>query len=40
VTSLEVELGKKLNVEEVKEKILNHFALIFDAEFVRERIQI
>jgi lipoyl(octanoyl) transferase len=40
VTSLEVELGKKLNVEEVKEKILKHFALIFDAEFVRERIQI
>lgn len=40
VTSLEVELGKKLNVEEVKEKILKHFALIFEAEFVRERIQI
>ena len=40
VTSLEVELGKKLNVEEVKEKILKHFAAIFGAEFVRERIQI
>ena len=33
-------MGKKLNVEEVKEKILKHFALIFEAEFVRERIQI
>jgi len=40
VTSLEVELGKKLNVEEVKEKILKHFATIFESEFVRERIQI
>ena len=40
VTSLEVELGKKLNIEEVKEKILKHFALIFEAEFVREKIQI
>ena len=40
VTSLEVELGKKLNVEEVKEKILKHFATIFESEFVRERVQI
>ncbi len=40
VTSLEVELGKKLNVEEVKEKILKHFAIIFESEFVTERVQI
>ena len=31
VTSLEVELGKKLDVEEVKQKILKHFAEIFEA---------
>ena len=34
VTSLEVELGKKLDVEEVKQKILKHFASIFEVEFV------
>ncbi len=34
VTSLEVELGKKLDVEEVKQKILKHFATIFEAEFL------
>ena len=31
VTSMEVELGKKLDVEEVKQKILKHFAEIFEA---------
>jgi len=34
VTSLEVELGKKLEVEEVKQKILKHFAMLFEAEFL------
>ena len=34
VTSLEVELGKKLDVEEVKQKLLKHFASIFEAEFL------
>ena len=34
VTSLEKELGKKLNYEEVKEKVKKHFQLIFDCELV------
>ena len=34
VTSLEVELGKKLSNQEVKDKILEHFSKIFGAEFV------
>jgi len=34
VTSLEVELGKKLKVEDVKQKILKHFAILFEAEFI------
>ena len=34
VTSLEVELGKKLNLEEVKQKILKHFSKLFDVEFI------
>ncbi len=33
VTSMEVELGKKINIEEVKEKILKHFEILFEAEF-------
>ena len=33
VTSLEVELGKKLDIEEVKQKILKHFSQLFEAEF-------
>jgi len=32
VTSMEVELGRKLDIEEVKQKILKHFAEIFEAE--------
>ena len=40
VTSLEVELGRKIAIEEVKEKILKHFAAIFEVEFIRERVQI
>jgi lipoyl(octanoyl) transferase len=34
VTSLEVELGKKIDVEEVKQKILKHFSQLFEAEFL------
>jgi len=34
VTSLEVELGKKLAHQEVKNKILKHFSTVFEAEFV------
>lgn len=33
VTSLHVELGKEINEEEVKEKILKHFKDLFEAEF-------
>jgi len=40
VTSLEVELGKKLNVEEVKQKILKHFASIFEATFIKEKTEV
>ncbi len=39
VTSMEVELGKKIDVEQVKQKILKHFAKIFEVEFV-EKVQI
>ena len=34
VTSLHSELGKEINEEEVKEKILNYFKQLFEAEFV------
>ncbi len=34
VTSLEAELGKKIPHDEVKSKILNHFSVVFQAEFV------
>ena len=33
VTSLEVELGKKIDIKEVKQKILKHFSQLFEAEF-------
>jgi lipoyl(octanoyl) transferase len=37
VTSMEAELGKKVNLEEVKEKILKHFKTLFEVnEFVSE----
>lgn len=36
VTSLNVELGKKeVDLDEVKEKLLKHFSVLFEAEFVR-----
>ncbi len=34
VTSMQVELGKEIPVNEVKEKIKKHFCVLFDAEFV------
>ncbi len=34
VTSLEVELGRKLDIQEVKQHILHHFAAIFEVEFI------
>ena len=40
VTSLEVELGKKLDVEKVKEKIIKHFATIFEATFIKEKTEV
>ena len=37
VTSLNVELGKaEVNIAEVKEKLLKHFAALFEAEMIRE----
>lgn len=35
VTSLEAEIGRKVSIEEVKEKILNHFSEIFEATFIK-----
>jgi len=32
VTSMEVELGKKIDIKEVKEKILKHFKVLFEVE--------
>ena len=34
VTSLAVELGRKMDVEEVKEKLKGHFAMLFEFEFI------
>ena len=39
VTSMEAELGKKIDVLKVKEKILKHFAMLFKAEFVKEKTE-
>ena len=37
VTSLNVELGRKeVSVSEIKEKLLNHFAALFEAEFIEK----
>jgi len=37
VTSLEKELGKKINEEEVKEKLKIHFANLFECELITEK---
>ena len=34
VTSMHVELGREVNEEEVKEKILKHFSVLFECEFL------
>ena len=40
VTSLNVELGKKeVNIEEVKEKLLKHFSVLFEAELIKEKTE-
>ncbi|WP_103072509.1 lipoyl(octanoyl) transferase LipB [Aquimarina sediminis] len=40
VTSLNVELGlEKINEEEVKEKLLRHFSVLFEAEYVKSTIK-
>jgi lipoyl(octanoyl) transferase len=38
VTSLEKELGRKVDIEEVKEKVKRHFAHIFDVSLIEEPI--
>lgn len=40
VTSLEKELGAQLHLEEVKEKIRNNFARVFQCELIHEREEI
>ncbi len=47
VTSLEVELGRKLDTNEVKQHILHHFSTVFESEFlpadrhgIKEKVQI
>lgn len=41
VTSLNVELGKKeVDMEEVKQKLLRHFEVLFEAELVKEKTEV
>ena len=41
VTSLNVELGKQeVSLAEVKEKLLKHFALLFEAEIVKQKTEV
>ncbi|TSE03650.1 MULTISPECIES: lipoyl(octanoyl) transferase LipB [Aquimarina] len=41
VTSLNVELGQeKVNEEEVKEKLLKHFAILFEAQFISQNTEV
>lgn len=41
VTSLNVELGKKeVDVEEVKVKLLKHFSVLFETEFIKEKTEV
>ncbi len=41
VTSLNVELGKmEVDVEEVKQKLLRHFGILFDAEIVKQKTSV
>jgi lipoyl(octanoyl) transferase len=34
VTSMHVELGRKVNEEEVKQKIIKHFSVLFESSFI------
>jgi lipoyl(octanoyl) transferase len=34
VTSMHVELGREVNEEEVKQKILKHFSVLFESSFI------
>ena len=34
VTSMQVELGREVNEQEVKEKILKHFSVLFESAFI------
>jgi lipoyl(octanoyl) transferase len=38
VTSMHVELGKEINEQEVKEKILKHLEFLFEAEIFTSKI--
>ena len=41
VTSLNVELGKKeVSIDEVKEKLLKHFSILFEAELIKEKTEV
>ncbi len=41
VTSLNVELGqRKVNIDEVKEKLLRHFKTLFEAEFITQKTEV
>ncbi|WP_158974375.1 lipoyl(octanoyl) transferase LipB [Cellulophaga sp. L1A9] len=41
VTSLNVELGQKeVDIEEVKNKLLKHFSVLFEAEFIQEETEV
>ncbi len=40
VTSLEAELGRKIDIDEVKTHILTHFTTIFEATLIKEKVQI
>lgn len=40
VTSLNIELGKKeVDIEEVKEKLLKHFSVLFEAELIKDKTE-
>ena len=41
VTSLNVELGKKeVDIEEVKEKLLKHFSVLFEAKLIKDKTEV
>jgi lipoyl(octanoyl) transferase len=41
VTSLNVELGKKeIDMDEVKQKLLRHFEVLFEAEIIKQKTEV